>query len=615
MGIISYNQKMKLLAGVIAAASAGGHGDHSYPSTTSSPYPRTTTAYGHWDGHNMGGDKDDWQMGSGDYTDGDYMGDGHHGKPDMGHDYDRPDMSCNREAMKMWREEMQKWKYQQEEWQREFRMWKMENGGDYHGYDEYDHDKHDYDKPDYNDSHMGMGGDMGMGGWFDGWGMDMDMSWMDGIWEMLGQEDILCPMFGMIPFDPSWGVGTGADWEAGCRDNFRMQRQYEQLIMQAGGMKTKEFAEQWCNLMGEDAKKQLDMYGLGMYAGAAMPMCKCVTETVKDIVDGNMGMEMMANVGQCVGEVQAFVGMFMEMDVKVNIDMDLYSEENIQKAVEELVSGLGSLNVMDESILTLLRYWDMEGTFKKMGIFEPGADMDNIYSALAIVNIYNQNYEKDWTLEHYKNILENAADWVAYYDISRTIWTHIFIQQYADKMPDDKMPDDMEIEKHLIENFQKVYAAPTHIDEFFEKHEFDLANLAEKTQIVSGQPKEEVDFEQLMMDVLNSEHWEMGPYIALGQAYVEYLMDEKEPQFPGFLWGLLSCLDTQDVMMWSSSDNEDEVRQAWAQGIALKYSDTSSEFFMCMMPFNEMAVEWKSHSDMMSEMTSDMMSAMEDMMT
>ena len=48
-----------------------------------------------------------------------------------------------------------------------------------------------------------------------------------------------------------------------------------------------------------------------------------------------MGMEMMANVGQCVGEVQGFIGMFMEMDmdVKVNIDID-YSEENIQKAVE-----------------------------------------------------------------------------------------------------------------------------------------------------------------------------------------------------------------------------------------------------------------------------------------
>ena len=96
-------------------------------------------------------------------------------------------------------------------------MWKMENGGDHHDgpYDDhYDYDHHEEEN---------------IGGWMNGWsfddivnGMGMDMSWMDGIWEMMGQEDILCPVFGMIPFEPSWGVGTGADWEAGCRDNFRM---------------------------------------------------------------------------------------------------------------------------------------------------------------------------------------------------------------------------------------------------------------------------------------------------------------------------------------------------------------------------------------------------------
>ena len=53
------------------------------------------------------------------------------------------------------------------------------------------------------------------------------------------------------------------------------------------------------------------------------------------LVDGNMGMEMMANVGQCVGDVQSFIGMIMSMDMdgKVNIEID-YSEENIQKAIE-----------------------------------------------------------------------------------------------------------------------------------------------------------------------------------------------------------------------------------------------------------------------------------------
>lgn len=68
-----------------------------------------------------------------------------------------------------------------------------------------------------------------------------------------------------------------------CINFIPRQRQYEQLIMQAGGMKSKDFAEQWCKLMGEDARKQLDMFGLGMFADSAMPMCKCITATVKDI--------------------------------------------------------------------------------------------------------------------------------------------------------------------------------------------------------------------------------------------------------------------------------------------------------------------------------------------
>lgn len=516
--------------------------------------------------------------------DNDDMGNGHHGKPDMGYGGDKPNMGCNHEAMKMWKMEMEKWKYQQEEWQREFRMWKMENSGDHH-----------YEGP-YDDHYDGYHGDedKNMGGWMNGWdwSMGMDMSWMDGVWEMLGQEDILCPVFGMIPFDPSWGVGTGADWEAGCRDNFRMQRQYEQLIMQAGSMKSKEFGEQWCKLMGEDAGKQLDMYGLGMYVEYAMPMCKCVTATVKDIVDGNMGMEMMANVGQCVGEVQSFIGMFMEMDMDVKVNLEIeYSEENIQKAIEAfLASDLKDINVTDENILKLLQYWDMNGDFAKMGIFEQQPDIKNIYSALAIVDIYNQNYEKDWTLEHYGYILRNADDWVAYYDITREIFARVF---------ENKNPGagKMELEAYYVENFQKVYAAPTHIDEFFEKFEFDIATLAEKIQTASQKPKEVVDFEQLLMDVMNSDHWEMGPYIALGQAYVDYLLDDTEPQFPGFMWGLLSCLDLEDVQMWSSGDAE-TMRMAWKMGVAQKYADQTSGFFMCMMPFNDMAIEWMSAEDM-----------------
>ena len=116
----------------------------------------------------------------------------------------------------------------------------------------------------------------------------------------------------------------------------------------------------------------------------------------------------------------------------------------------------------------------------------------------------------------------------------------------------------MDLEAYLAENFEKVYAAPTHIGDFFKKSGFDIAELAEKTQVAAQQPKDVVDFEELMnvstkklfidyknkfQAVINSDHWDMQPYIALGQAYVDYLLDSTEPQFPGFMWGLLNCLE------------------------------------------------------------------------
>ena len=101
---------MKLLAAVIAAsASADGHGDHSY-STTASPYPHSTPKYNHMeDGYHMG---DNYEGSGGHYHDEDHYND--HEKPDMDYGNDRPNMSCNQEAMKMWKMEMEKWKYQQE---------------------------------------------------------------------------------------------------------------------------------------------------------------------------------------------------------------------------------------------------------------------------------------------------------------------------------------------------------------------------------------------------------------------------------------------------------------------------------------------------------------------
>ena len=62
-----------------------------------------------------------------------------------------------------------------------------------------------------------------------------------------------------------------------------------------------------------------------------------------------------------------------------------------------------------------------------------------------------------------------------------------------------------------------------------------------------------------------------------------------------------------DIQTWSSSADPDAVRMAWNMGVEQKYADQTGEFFMCMMPFNEMAIDWKSiHMDAMNAMDAEM---------
>ena len=75
------------------------------------------------------------------------------------------------------------------------------------------------------------------------------------------------------------------------------------------------------------------------------------------------------------------------------------------------------------------------------------------------------------------------------------------------------------------------------------KDGFSLENFAVKVQLASNQSA--VDFEKLLFAVTNSDPYNysyLKPYIEFALFYIDFLMDEKEPQFPGFLWGLFSCL-------------------------------------------------------------------------
>ena len=41
------------------------------------------------------------------------------------------------------------------------------------------------------------------------------------IFEFIGNEDMVCPIFNVL-IDESWGLGSGQDWENGCRENIRL---------------------------------------------------------------------------------------------------------------------------------------------------------------------------------------------------------------------------------------------------------------------------------------------------------------------------------------------------------------------------------------------------------
>ena len=76
-----------------------------------------------------------------------------------------------------------------------------------------------------------------------------------------------------------------------------------------------------------------------------------------------------------------------------------------------------------------------------------------------------------------------------------------------------------------------------------QKDGFSLSNFAAKVQLASRQSV--VDFKKLLLAVTNGDPYDysyLKPYIEFALFYIDFLMDEAEPQFPGFLWGLFSCV-------------------------------------------------------------------------
>lgn len=187
---------------------------------------------------------------------------------------------CNAAEMAQWKESMAAWKHDHNKWMYEFKAWQAEYGDADIDWEEHD-DKDDYD--DHEEPQIQPAG---------------DLSW---IFDFLGNEDMICPMFNFL-IDPTWGLGTGEDWENGCRANVQVTNQWMALFNGAPQDPT-EMAEATCGML----LSSLDALVPG--ANMAGEMCKCLMGNILRVgITGNVDMSMLNGALECVNISQQFIG-------------------------------------------------------------------------------------------------------------------------------------------------------------------------------------------------------------------------------------------------------------------------------------------------------------------
>ena len=92
-----------------------------------------------------------------------------------------------------------------------------------------------------------------------------------------------------------------------------------------------------------------------------------------------------------------------------------------------------NLNV-NQDLLDLLKNWDTDGEFAKMGlVFDLNSsefDWENLYKAIAYSWIYIQNTEPEMTADQFLNMLNNADDWNAFYKAIFDLGVNVMGTQY-----------------------------------------------------------------------------------------------------------------------------------------------------------------------------------------
>jgi len=448
--------------------------------------------------------------------------------------------------MMRWKREMSEWKHHQEMWLREFRAWQMATDGDWERpqdghYSPYPHSPHsppEWESPDVPD---------------DGWGWLEDM--LNEMLPFLNNPDMLCPMFNMI-IDESWGLGSGQDWEMGCRNNMKVQNEILMLIENMHMMETHTFAQKTCELIGTTAMGQMEMFGLGMFnpmVMAAEPMCNCVVANIVNIAEGHFKIgEMMECAHQIMGFVEGAMSGHFPMPDGPKGD---FSEENIMFVREMIRSSFSSIDFNDDQ-LRLMRYWDSDGEWEKQGVFDgdsetklwamataviwteanhwtelmPGESMDGRF--MAVANVIREH-------------MENASSWNQFFENN--------LKLAMAKWPEVK--DWEEFKYYGEEAYLEILGDPVEVYKWMKMHVFiDDNNFMGNMDALSGTQGQ---FSTLVnevfnntitdMDTLDMDYWgvkgvNIEPLINLQNFFNDYLFDPEHPHYPMFYMGLATCL-------------------------------------------------------------------------
>jgi len=280
---------------------------------------------------------------------------------------------------------------------------------------------------------------------------------------------------------------------------------------------------------------------------------------------------------------------------KVEVDMSAwYSEEAVGESIA-VISGF-NLDPNDADLIQILQWWDTDGKFAEMGIFDPETrTLDNVVKAVAFSWIYVMN-TSDLSQDDFVSVLTNASQWNEFYGTAYNMAKNMFAVRFPDQDAEMMVKENWGKIMEMMENFW------TFFNTNFLEREVDLSEFYQKLSAMSWNDGATADavkevFEGFMNDMGNPEQM-----TDLMIKYDDWFMQgNTEPQKMHYMFGLASCLNLDQIQEWNNVDMSDDsfvdlVKANWGAGIADLYFN-SEDFRNCMEPFNEFAYDYNNSAN------------------